>query len=282
MTARRDKYNMHHARQRVLCVAVLIAASAALAVCAQGQQPLTPEAAELRNKPITDALLRLPVDDRTAVEIDRMITKLGSADYASREAGTDALLSIGATAFAKMRDAYRASDDLEVRLRIERTVKMSYLTHHVFSKTGFLGMQQDRRLRPPSHEDDPRIPEGSYGIRIGAIIKNTGAERAGLEKDDIIIEIDGAPLDGPIELLFTNFSGVIRKTGPGQQLNLTILRPDDGVFEVTATLGPVPQSNLNNVSGMREIIPAVNERFAVWWERYFKGTDTSASAQPTP
>ena len=80
MMASRDKHNMHHAPQRVRCVAVLIAASAALAVGAQGQQPVTPEAVELRNKPITDALLRLPVDDRTAVEIDRMIIKLGSAD----------------------------------------------------------------------------------------------------------------------------------------------------------------------------------------------------------
>lgn len=279
MKASRDKHNMHHARQRVGCAAVLIAASAALAVCAQGQQPVIPEAAELRNKPITDALLRLPVDDRTAVEIDRMIAKLGSADYASREAATDTLLSIGATAFAKLRDAYRASDDLEVRLRIEGVVKMSYLTHHVFSKTGFLGMQ---RGTFPSHDDDPRIPKGSHGVMIAKVLPNTGAERAGLEKGDIIIELDGAPLEGSGPDLFLNFSAIIRKTGPGEQLNLTILRPSEGVFEVTATLGPVPQSSFDTVQGMREIMPAVNERFAIWWERYFKGTDTSASAQPMP
>ncbi len=280
MTTGRNKHNMYHARQRVRCVVVLIAASAALAVCAHGQLPVTPEAAELRNKPITDALLRLPVDDRTAVEIDRMIAKLGSADYASREAATDTLLSIGATAFGKMRDAYRESDDLEVRLRIEGVVKMSYLTHHVFSKTGFLGMQRGRTF--PSHDDDPRIPEGNYGVVIDRVLPDTGAERAGLKKGDIIIELDGAPLEGVGNELFLNFSAIIRKTGPGEQLNLTILRTDDGVFEVTATLGPVQQNSFTTVAGMNEIIPAVNDRFDIWWERYFRGTSASASAQPTP
>jgi len=271
---------MHQARQRVRCIAVLVAACAAPAVRAPGQQPLTPEVVELSRLPITDALFKLPVDDRTAVEIDRVVVQLGSADYASRETASEALLSIGATAFARLRDTYRTSDDLEVRLRIERIVKMSYLTHHVFSKTGFLGMQRGRTF--PSHADDPRIPEGSYGVVIDRVLPNTGAERAGLQVGDVIFELDGAPLEGSGDDLFLNFSAIIRKTGPGEQLKLTILRPGDGVFEVTATLGPVQQDSFATVAGMNEIIPAVNERFAIWWERFFKGASASASARPTP
>ncbi len=266
-------------RLRLFALLALPALLAAMGtpVSAQQQMPV-PEVAELKRKPIDDAELHLPVDDRTAVEIDRFIGDLGSPDYATREAATEALLSIGATAFAKLRDAYRGTDDFERRVRIEGIVKTGYLTHHVFSKTGFLGMQQDRQLPVPSHDTDPRIPENTLGIRIGRIVENTGAERAGLKKGDIIIELDGEPLEGVGLELFGSFSAKIRKTGPGGQLNLTILRPDDGVFEVTATLGPVNRSSFNNVTGMREIIPVVDKRFFIWWERYFKTPKVAASS----
>lgn len=244
---------------------------------ARAQDTLVPEVEALKTKPLDDAEFHLPVDDLTGTEIDRLVVKLSSPDYHERERATESLLSIGATAFAKLRDAYARTDDFDVRVTIEGIVKTGYLTHHVFNKTGFLGMQQDRQEPQPSHETDKRIPEGTFGIRIGRVLPNTGAERAGLQAGDVIIELGGAPLDGIGANLFASFSAQIRKTGPGGQLDLTILRPNDGVFEVTATLGPVQRTSFSSVTGMREIIPVVDERFFQWWERYFKPAKVAAS-----
>jgi len=256
--------------------AIFVVLATSLPVLAQ--ESLVPEVAALKSKPLDDDEFRLPVDKLTGIEIDKLIVNLHAADYHTREAATESLISIGATAFAKLRDAYAASHDFDFRVTIEGIVKIGYLTHHVFNKTGFLGMQQSRQPPLPSHDTDKRIPEGSYGIRIGRVIENTGAERAGLRMNDIIIKMDGLPLDGTGLDLFANFSAKIRKTGPGGQLNLTILRPDDGVFDVTATLGPVQRSSFNSVSGMREIIPIVEERFFRWWALYFKPHKLAASS----
>ncbi len=267
---------------RLFILLSALAVFAGAAAPAWAQDSLVPEVAALKSKPLDDAELHLPVDKLTGIEIDKLIVDLRSADYHTREAATEALLSIGATAFAKLRDAYATADNFELRVTIEGIVKIGYLTHHVFNKTGFLGMQQNRQLPLPSHETDKRIPEGTFGIRIGKIIPNTGAERAGLQANDIIIEMGGEPIDGTGAELFANFSANIRKTGPGGQLELTILRPDDGVFEVTATLGPVQRSSFNNVTGMREIIPIVDERFSRWWSLYFKPDKLAASASDAP
>ena len=238
-----------------------------------------PAVEELMERPIDDSFFHLPVDERLGKQIDEHIAKLNAPEYAERVAASEALISIGASAYARLKKAYRASTDLELRLSIEEIVKASYLSQLVFSKTGFLGMQQSRNPSP-THEEDPRMPVGAQGIVIGRIVPNTGAERAGLQAGDIIIELDGLPLEGSGTQLFTKFSAQIRRTGPGGQLNLTIYRPDDGVFEVTATLGPVPRSSYATTNGMREIVPIVGERFDIWWSRYFVGDETEPVQPP--
>lgn len=259
----------------VLSALLLFGADQALA---QGQIQ-APAVEEILKKPIDDSFFHLPVDERLGSQIDKLIVDLTAPEYEKRVAAKEQLISIGASAYAKLKAAYRASDDLELRLNIEEVVKASFLSQLVFSKTGFLGMQQ-ARTRPPTHADDPRIPEGGVGIVIGRVLPNTGAERAGLQANDIIIGLDGLPLEGDATQAFANFSAKIRTTGPGGQLHLTILRPNDGVFDMTATLGPVPRSSYASTNGMREIVPVVSDRFNVWWQRYFVGDETEPVLPP--
>lgn len=240
----------------------------------QTDQSIQDEVKALEAKPITDDEFRLPVDEGTATEIDRLIPLLNSPKYEERENASEVLLTIGATAFAKLRVAYHESDELESQLRIERIVHQSYRSHHVLSKKGFLGIQMNRKM--PTHSDDPRIPEGRYGIKLNIITPNTGAERAGLSKNDIIIGCNGKPLVGQQQQAFNNFSAIIRSTGPGGQIHVTILRGNEKL-EVTATLGPVPQEIYKNVTGVRDLIPITDKRFVVWWSQFFLIDDENES-----
>lgn len=225
-----------------------------------------PSAPEVEDKPITDDEFRLPVDERTGAEIDRLILLLDSPDYKEREEATETLLTIGATSFEKLRSTYHESDELEVQLRIEKIVHQSYRVHHVLGKTGFLGISTNRRY--PGHDVDPRIPDGRFGVELATVQPNTGAERAGLKPKDIIIGMNGEMLAGEKAQIFNNFSSFIRKLGPGQQIDLTILREKE-TLEITATLGPVPNDRFQSVNGVRALVQKVDKRFTVWWSQFF-------------
>ncbi len=240
----------------------------------QTDQTVQDEVNALEEKLITDDEFRLPVDEGTAAEITRLIPLLNSPQYKERENASKVLLTIGTTAFTRLRIAYHESDELESMLRIEKIVHQSYRSHHVLSKKGFLGIQMARKM--PTHSDDPRIPEGHYGIKLNVITPNTGAERAGLLKDDVIIGCNGNPLEGHQQQAFNNFSKIIRGTGPGGQIHLTILREEE-TLEITATLGPVPQEMYRNVTGVRDLIPIIDKRFAIWWNQFFLIEDEKQS-----
>jgi hypothetical protein len=218
---------------------------------------------------VVDDEFGLPIDQRTGEQIAGLIAQLGSPVFTERQGATNTLISIGATAFAPLRDAYRRTDDLEVRLRIEEIVHTAYLVHHVFSQNGFLGIQMSRTM--PSHADDARIPEGRYGIRLASVNPDTGAERAGLLKDDIVVALDGQPLAGSQQDAFPRFAETIRSRGPGAQLNLKVLRGDQTV-EIQPTLGPVPLERFEQVNGIVPQVRETNRRFDVWWPKYFLET----------
>lgn len=59
----------------------------------------TQPAPETEEKPVTDDEFRLPVDQRTGAEIDRLILLLDSPDYKEREEATETLLTIGGYLF---------------------------------------------------------------------------------------------------------------------------------------------------------------------------------------
>lgn len=75
------------------------------------------------------------------------------------------------------------------------------------------------------------LTETRYGLFISTIQENTGAEKAGLKVDDMILEIDGKAVSTTSEI-----NEIIEKKKPGDKLKFKILR-ERNTLEVTVELG---------------------------------------------
>lgn len=223
---------------------------------------------QIETEPVTDEEFNLSLDPTAAKSADDLILKLGSPSFAEREQATAGLIEIGAPAFAKLRDAYRATPKLEVQLRIEHIVRTAYLNHHVFDRSGFLGINLQQYNS--GSEERPRLPEGTVGVKIGKIIPNTAAERAGLQVEDVIFEVDGAPIEGEGMQVIENFSAMIRARGPGGKMNLTIMRGNQKL-PLALTIGRCPENvaKEGNVRVVSENRYKAVARFPKWWAKFF-------------
>lgn len=70
--------------------------------------------------------------------------------------------------------------------------------------------------------EDPEEDEEQVGIEILRVEKDTGAERAGLMKGDILNAVDGAPLESREQLL-----EALSRKSPGDTVSLGILRGEE-------------------------------------------------------
>ncbi len=226
---------------------------------------------------VTDEEFRLPLDVTAAQSADQLIPMLGSPSFKEREEATAGLIEIGAPAFARLRDAYHATNNLEVLLRIEHIVRTAYLNHHVYDRTGFLGIN----LQPfvANTEENPRLPAGTVGVMVGKVIPETAAERAGMLKDDVIFQVDGNPLEGEGMQVTEKFSAIIRARGPGGKMNLTLLRGTEEI-EMQITIGRCREeiARSGSVRAVSENHFKAAAKFPKWWAKYFIGP---SSERPT-
>jgi hypothetical protein len=251
--------------QRLLMVIVILSAIAFGP--AYGQAPVD-STAPVDGAPAAADEINVPVDEQLAAEIGTLIAQLGSPHHSEREAATTRLIDIGLAAFAQLSAAYRASDELEVQLRIERIVYDAYLDHHLFERNGFLGIVQSPV--PIGHEDDRRIRRGHVGIQVQRVIDNTAAQEANLREQDVIIALDGEPIPAAGLEVVAAFGESIRLRKPGARVVLTVLR-GRRQFDVDVTLGARPRIYYN--SGQRvvyELLVETRQRFQEFWERHFQ------------
>jgi len=229
---------------------------------------------------LNDHEFHLPLDAAATARVDALILQLRSPAYPEREGATAELIEIGAPAFARLREAFQSTDDLEVKLRIEQIVTRAYLNRHVFNRFGFLGIRRSARQPSVTHEEDERIPEGCIGIVVEFVIEDTGAARAGVESGDVIVRLHGAPIKGNDDTAWGAFAETIRESGAGAVVPLTVLRKDE-VLELEATLGGAPREGVNQVMGLREIYPAARQNLEAWWDKYFRRSPTDFPAART-
>lgn len=210
------------------------------------------------------------LDEATARRVDRMIAQLGALAYADREDAQRVLEEIGPPAFEKLRQAYHATDDLEVKLRIEDTVRQSYMYHHLLRRNGFLGVQL---LSAFTHREDPRIAPGHIGQQV-TVLAGLPAERAGLHDGDVVIAVDGQAIradgigpNGP------PFGEEIRVRGAGGHMTLTVLRHRETLtFDVTLVPRPVElyQGGRGGNQDLAEQLEATREALRLWWHETFR------------
>jgi len=257
---------------RVLLVAILTIGESVLPCVAQ-----TPEKKETpgAGSEVSKEEFQIPADEKTAAEIDQLVPKLNAPAYTERQSATDRLKEIGAPAFPKLRSTYLATDELEIRLRVEEIIRSAYMDHHVYSGHPFMGVQLgavDNR--------DPKIavPPATPAVQIKKIFEDTAAKRAGLKEGDILTAQDGVPLRGTGNDLVTTFSQGIARRTPGSRLVVTVLR-ENGPEDVEVILGRLPAdtAQAGRFVGLPEKVERAKERFDPWWEFHFR-----ESKQKTP
>ncbi len=244
------------------CLALAIG-MAAVSVSAQVPEGTNPRQSE----EVTDDEFRLPVNEETIADIDLFLSQLGSPLYKERDEATKQLMDIGAPAFARLRNTYAKTDDLEVRLRIEEIVHQAYLSFHVFDRNAFLGISQHRVS--VTNDDDPRILEGQFGVKVAKIIADTAAQEAGIKKDDVIIALDGERLVLSGGDLIMTFGESIRVRGPGTLIGLTILRGKEQI-DMDVVLGKRPREYYVRQGVVTEILRTTDRKFGTWWVKYFR------------
>lgn len=220
----------------------------------------------------TEEELNISLDEAAVREIDDNVKLLGAPLYVDRERATRELIDIGVRTFRRLREEYRRTDDVEVRLRIESIVRQAYFDHHVFDRNGFLGISQDTRFYP-DHNADSRIPEGFVGVRVRQVIEHTAAEAAGISVEDIVISVDGEPVTFIGERTAEVFGNSLRMRGPGARVTLRILRGSEEL-ELVVRLGRrPPQYYGNDGSTHSEMLSMAQAKFPEWWKTVFVGPE---------
>lgn len=248
--------------------AFALAVACLIAPPAVAQDPNEPLPTELTG-PITDEELRLPVDARLAERIDAMTMRLASPVFKDRDNAVNALIEVGAPAFARLRDTYAQTEALDVRLAIEEIVQTGYLNYHVYDRQGFLGVSlqaytADMRIKPA-------LPAGTRGVVVMELVQGTGAERAGLKPGDAILAVDGRPLASPPNRIVSDVAASIRARRPGTPMTLTVMRGGQRLtLEAIVGRCPPEQIQIGRVAAIPELLRRASERFPIWWDRYFK------------
>ena len=83
------------------------------------------------------------------------------------------------------------------------------------------GQPRDQSRRKVSLGTVPDFTHSGAGYRLDGVVPGSPAERAGLQKADIIIEIDGNQIDS-----IRGVSNLLKSLQPGQTISITYLRGD--------------------------------------------------------
>ncbi len=90
----------------------------------------------------------------------------------------------------------------------------------------------------------------SHGVLVGDVQKGAPGEKAGLKQADVIVELDGKPIDEAAA-----FRNAIAMKAPGSNVNLTVVR-DGKRIPVAATLDKLPENG--SVASVKEIQKSSN------------------------
>lgn len=220
------------------------------------------------------------VSPQQAERIAEWVRELGHPRFEARRQAEQRLRQAGAAAFPRLRDVYRTTPDLEVRLRIESIVYQSFMDHHLTAQSGFMGIQIGEIV---TDDSEGPLPHGGIGVRVSRVVPGLSASRASMMAGDVITQLDGEPIQAGLDW----FRDAIRARKRGQVLMITALRQGrEYEFEVTLDGRPVEEFN----SDLAPLRIAAERKFQAWWTRHFidaagtldAGAESGAATDPLP
>lgn len=111
---------------------------------------------------------------------------------------------------------------------------------------------------------------GDRGVVIQEVLKNQPAERAGIKRNDVIVEFEGLPVSD-----VQKFRLKVADMPIGQKVNLVVLR-DGKRVPLTLTLAPRPDAQLAENGGVPEEVPAT-QKLAGIRVRDLKGAERTSN-----
>lgn len=163
-----------------------------------------------------------------------ILSGLGHADPSTRRRTLAAVTSRPEFTAAQAMNLYRAADLEEARLNLRQLAETLHHRESMASKRGFLGV----RPRVVSGVCDPRSGQVRDALLLAEVLAGFPAATAGLKSGDLLIELDGRPLEalpapmgvpvGPIrvprEPRADAFLADISRRQPGDQVSVRALR----------------------------------------------------------
>jgi C-terminal processing protease CtpA/Prc len=195
-----------------------------------------------------------------ADECARLFRRLGDDHWKVREEASNRLRVLGKAALPSMAAEYRRTRDPEVRCRLQEVCRELYWQ----SFAGFLGI---------SMQAAPRIEAVTGGVLISEVLPGTAAQKAGLQREDIIVEFNGQDMRGiRTQEDLQVFSRAVQSRGAGIPTRIVVLREGERRV-VTASLGQLPEDQRR--TRMESLDPFDLSLFDEWWKN-------QVGAAPTP
>lgn len=200
----------------------------------------------------------------SADPVSSAIAQLAAPKFADRRAAVAALVKLAEAdpkaLLQSCAQAYRQANDPEVRWRLREAMEQVVEQHLFRAPRGFLGVQINNVFVGGGGRlviNGLDVPPG--GVWISSVVDGSGAAKAGLQANDVIVAVNGRHWPGEGSAGFIQH---IQSHAPGTKLNLTVLRANQ-TNEFAATLADLPEAQRENLYSDQR----AREFFANWWQQ---------------
>lgn len=178
-----------------------------------------------------------PARPLTDAEVRVQVAELSNKAWPARQAAEERLIAAGPKVLAQLDPHLGRASDSEVLDRLERVYR-----RHVPSseyqgeslRSGFLGVG----ISVVSGDEEPSLPPRRCGVKIARIITDSGADKGGLQVDDLILSVDGEEFIG--DATNQHFIDRVQRVGEGGSVRLLLVRGGERK-ELTVKLLPRPE-----------------------------------------
>lgn len=191
-------------------------------------------------------------------EVDRLVRLLGDDDWRTRRDAQQRLDDLPVTAAIPLSGHYRRNNDAEVAWRVEHYAEQLFrqrlLGHYIEQLLpGFMGVAHI-----------PATVGQWQGIAVTQVVPDSGAARAGLRVNDMIIAVDGKMLE-PADPA-GSFAATVQNRPPGRTVKVTLVRNGEPM-ELDVTLGQMPQAYHH--PRHQHMQKRIDHLYDLWWEQAF-------------